>query len=126
MANIQLIHNLKLYRDAHGYTQEGLSKELNISRQAYSNYELGKRDPNLDLLIRLCKIYDITLDQLVHRPPTSCNLMIREANTPYTTAERTDSGDTLYLTVEEVVLLLNYREADEETRHIIDRLLQTK
>lgn len=126
MVNVQLIRNLKLYRDAYGYTQEWLSQQLSISRQAYSNYERGKREPDLDLLIQLCKIYDITLDQLIHRPPTSYNLMVHETKTAYTTAAETESEAMLYLTQEEVSLLLNYREADEETRHIVDRLLQTK
>lgn len=67
MANLQLTSNLYKYRKARGYTQEELSQQLSISRQAYSNYETGKRDSDLDLLIKLCSIYNITLDQLVHQ-----------------------------------------------------------
>ena len=47
MANIQLSYNLKRYREAYRYTQQKLADKINISRQAYSNYETGKRDPDL-------------------------------------------------------------------------------
>ena len=67
MANIQLAYNLKRYREAYGFTQQALAERISISRQAYSNYETAKRDPDLDLLTKLCEVYSITLDQLVCR-----------------------------------------------------------
>ena len=39
MSNIQLVENLYRLRKAHHYTQQEISDLLNISRQAYSNYE---------------------------------------------------------------------------------------
>ena len=80
MANLQLSSNLYNYRKLYGYTQGRLSKRLNISRQAYSNYETGRRDPDLDLLIRLADFYHITLDQLVHQPFSSRNTEILREN----------------------------------------------
>ena len=49
------------------YTQQQISKMLNISRQAYSNYETSKRTPDLDSLIRLSQIYHVSLDELVNQ-----------------------------------------------------------
>ena len=63
MANIQLAANLRRLRSDHNYTQAQISDKLNISRQAYSNYEAGKRIPDLDLLIRIADIYHVTLDR---------------------------------------------------------------
>ena len=68
MANIQLTDNLKKYRKYHGFTQRVLAKKINISRQAYSNYETGKRSPDAEVLDKLCDIYSISLDQLVRQP----------------------------------------------------------
>ena len=56
MSNIQLVENLYRLRKAHHYTQQEISDLLNISRQAYSNYETSKRTPDLDSLIRLSLI----------------------------------------------------------------------
>ena len=57
MSNIQLAINLRRLRLDHNYTQQQLGKMLNLSRQAYSNYETGKRIPDIDLLIRIADIY---------------------------------------------------------------------
>ena len=65
MANIQLSANLKRLRTDHDYTQTKIAKMLNISRQAYSNYETGNRSPDLDMLIRIADIYHVTLEQLI-------------------------------------------------------------
>ena len=64
MANIQLARNLRFRRRVLGYTQEDVGNMLNISRQAYSNYETGARMPDLDCLVRLCEILQVTLDEL--------------------------------------------------------------
>ena len=53
MSNIQLVENLYRLRKAHHYTQQEISDLLNISRQAYSNYETSKRAPDLDSLISM-------------------------------------------------------------------------
>ena len=126
MANLQLINNLSKYREYYGYTQEKLCEYLNISRQAYSNYERGKRDPDLDLLIKLCGIYNITLDQLVQQPFQKNNLMIHEGRPPYTAAVEPESKDTLYLTKREISFLLDFREAESEKQYVIMQLLQNK
>lgn len=125
MANLQLSSNLYNYRKLYGYTQGRLSKRLNISRQAYSNYETGRRDPDLDLLIRLADFYHITLGQLVHQPFSSRNSeILRENNTPYTTGIDPETQDILYLNEKETTLIMKYREADDAKRQVIDQILR--
>ena len=68
VANVQLVENLRRLRDEHNYTQLQISKRLNISRQAYSNYETGKRVPDIETLLRLTDIYRISLEDLIARP----------------------------------------------------------
>ena len=63
MANIQLSKNLRYKRKQYNLTQEDISAKLNISRQAYSNYETGKRIPDLDSLTYLCHIFNLSLDE---------------------------------------------------------------
>lgn len=75
MSNIQLVENLYRLRKAHHYTQQEISDLLNISRQAYSNYETSKRTPDLDSLMRLADIYGVSLDQLVNHPCTKDGLI---------------------------------------------------
>ena len=65
MPNIQLANNLRYLRKQCGLTQTTLSDMLNISRQAYSNYETSKRTPDLDSLLLLASFYQVNLDALV-------------------------------------------------------------
>ena len=39
-----------------GLTQEEVAKRLGISQVAYGRYELGAREPNLDLIFRIADV----------------------------------------------------------------------
>lgn len=45
--------------------QEDVAKVLNITRQQYQLYESGKRKLPIDLLIELCKFYDVSSDYML-------------------------------------------------------------
>lgn len=115
------MYNLKRYREARNLTQKALADKLNISRQAYSNYETGKRDPDLGLLARLCDVYDITLDELVRQPFSYDGL--KEPKVPYHICYRENSDDILYLTDEEIQFVLEYRSAEWERQHLVGYVL---
>lgn len=46
-------------------SQENVARQLNISRQAISKWENGYNYPDIDNLILLSKIYDISTDDLL-------------------------------------------------------------
>lgn len=125
MSNIQLAANLRRLRDDHNYTQMQIGRKLNISRQAYSNYETGKRIPDIDMLVRIANIYHVTLEQLVSQPCTKGGI-INEASGPYFTGMEIESADTIYLTREEVELLTSYRNASEDDRRLTRKVLKIK
>lgn len=62
-----LQNELKRYREKNNYSQEEIATKINITQQAYSNYEKGNRLPNIEILIKLADIYDISLDLLTGR-----------------------------------------------------------
>ncbi|MBU3839720.1 MAG: helix-turn-helix transcriptional regulator [Candidatus Ruminococcus intestinipullorum] len=123
MSNIQLVKNLHRLRKAHGYTQKQISERLNISRQAYSNYETGKRAPDLDSLIRLADLYHISLDELVNQI-YDIDHVIYERKGPFTPAMEIENADTIYLTKEEVELLQKYRMLSCEDRLLLKRFFK--
>ena len=53
---------LKTLRLEKGLTQAEVSKELGLTRNAFSNYEMGIREPSLDTLKKICKFFDISAD----------------------------------------------------------------
>lgn len=67
--------NLRALRLSKKYTQEEMGIKLNIQRQTYCNYENGRRLPNLEMLMEISLILDVTLDMLVtdvnSSPPAS-------------------------------------------------------
>ena len=67
MGETVFAHNLRFYREKAGFTQQEFSQMLNISRQAYSNYENGKRVPTLDIVCALAQFYGISIDELIGR-----------------------------------------------------------
>ncbi|MDR1263868.1 MAG: helix-turn-helix transcriptional regulator [Oscillospiraceae bacterium] len=58
---------LKKFRKEIGYTQEQVAEYLSVAKQTYQRYEANEREPNVDTLVRLCDLFDCTLDQLVGR-----------------------------------------------------------
>lgn len=59
------LENLRDLRKDFGYTQEQIATHLNISQRAYSHYENGTREIPLDLLIKVCQLYEVSLDFMV-------------------------------------------------------------
>lgn len=56
---------LKDLREDHDYKQKDIANLLDISQQYYSQYELGKYTMPIELLIKLAKYYNVSLDYLV-------------------------------------------------------------
>ena len=58
--------NLKRLRKEHQYTQENVAEKINVSRQSIAKWENGESTPDIDTLIKLSKLYNVTLDNLVN------------------------------------------------------------
>ncbi len=52
-------------REDNDKTQRQLANMLNCSQQVYSNYELGQRDIPTDILIKLSKYYNVSVDYIL-------------------------------------------------------------
>lgn len=57
--------NLQHLRATRNMTQEQLAMLLGVSRQSVSKWEAEKAYPEMDKLIKICNIFDCTLDELV-------------------------------------------------------------
>lgn len=56
---------LKLIRKSKGYSQLKVAFDLNISREALSYYENGKRSPDVDMLQRMSDYFDVSIHFLI-------------------------------------------------------------
>lgn len=58
-------YNLRKYRKREQYSQVELSRLINYGYTAIANYESGRNEPSLDVLIALAKILGVTIDELI-------------------------------------------------------------
>lgn len=56
---------LRQIRKKKGYSQLKVAMELNISREALSYYETGKRNPDLEMLTQMSKYFNVSIHYLV-------------------------------------------------------------
>ena len=56
-------------RTAKGFSQGALAEELGVSRQSVSKWETDASVPELDKLVKMAKLFGVTLDELVTGEP---------------------------------------------------------
>lgn len=61
--------NLKHIREPRGMTQEQLAAELNVTRQAVSNWENGKTEPDIETLGKIAGCLGTTIEELIYGSP---------------------------------------------------------
>ena len=62
---MELANNLKYYREKAGFTQEQVANELRVTRQSISRWENGKSYPDLDNLVLISELYQVSIDHLI-------------------------------------------------------------
>ncbi|MFE2597760.1 helix-turn-helix domain-containing protein [Streptomyces sp. NPDC059396] len=62
---------LRAAREQRGATLTGVSRATGISLSTLSRIETGRRKPTLEVLLRLAKAYDISLDELAGTAPAA-------------------------------------------------------
>jgi len=65
MENLICMNGLREIRIKKGYTQLKVAMDLNISREALSYYENGKRSPDLQMLVLMSEYFDVSIDYLI-------------------------------------------------------------
>ena len=57
---------LKLIRKRRNLNQLKVALDLNISREALSHYENGKRNPDLRMLRRMSEYFNVSIDYIIN------------------------------------------------------------
>ena len=56
---------LKSIRKQRKLSQQKVAMELNISREALSHYENGRRAPSIGMLIKMSDYFNVSIDYLI-------------------------------------------------------------
>ncbi|MET7021285.1 helix-turn-helix domain-containing protein [Bacillus mycoides] len=62
---MSLGQQLKRLRESKGFSQEDVAKKIGVTRQAVYKWEYDKSCPDIDNLILLSEMYNVTLDELI-------------------------------------------------------------
>lgn len=57
---------LRKIRKERNLNQLKVAMDLNISREALSHYENGKREPSIDILNKLSEYFNVSIDYLIN------------------------------------------------------------
>ena len=61
--------NLQNVRISRGFTQSELAEKLGVRSSTISQYEKGKRSPNINILKKLAEVLSCTVDDLLDTKP---------------------------------------------------------
>ena len=74
--------NLMALRRSRNWSQEELGERLGVTRQTVSKWELGQTTPELEKLVELAKLFDLSLDALVNGASTSPDFSKHQGDGP--------------------------------------------
>lgn len=77
-SSIKIGKNLQKIRKSYGYTQERLAEEIEVSIRYVSDMEQDRAKPSYEVLIRICNLYKIALNQIFSGYLTDTNNKILE------------------------------------------------
>ena len=97
-------------RKSRGWSQAELGRRLQISPSAVGMYEQGRREPSLELLVEMTKVFDVTADFLltgsVRAEKDSLRVSEAVENCRMQMAQRLKNRGASALTAEEFAVLL--------------------
>ena len=100
--------NLRILREVRNLTQQQVADLINLSRSSYTYYENDGREPSLDTLLSLSKLYNTSIDSML----TSSNVL-RSAPVMF------NAKDMLTVDIlekDEQNVVLNYRMLSDEDK----------
>ena len=65
MSRGDLMKGLKMIRKERNLNQLKVALDLNISREALSHYENGKREPSIAMLCKMSEYFNVSIDYLI-------------------------------------------------------------
>jgi transcriptional regulator with XRE-family HTH domain len=61
----QIAYNIKFFREQYGWTQKELADKIMLSRSVIAKWENNTAVPDVDSLIKLSRVFNVSLDHLV-------------------------------------------------------------
>lgn len=105
---MELGKQIKYYRSEKALSQDNLAERVFVSRQTISNWENNKSYPDINSLLRLGEVFDITMDQLLKGDLEIMKEKINSTDIQKMKAMSIVYGGLLLLTVISLPILFHY------------------
>jgi transcriptional regulator with XRE-family HTH domain len=106
---MQLHEKLKALRLRNYLTQQDIADKLGVTRSTVSNFEIGRRKPEIDVLEKLAAVYGVDLNYFATQPVRANDLieLVERAENIFNNPEITeDKKDKVYTDLMRVYLAM--------------------
>lgn len=107
---------LKFYRHECGLTQQQVADRLKIERSTYTYYETGKTKPDINTLIKIAKVFNISYTKLLEGIEDELETVVADIHSGAPAEEDTMKYRTHAATKYEVELLFVVRNLTPKQR----------
>jgi transcriptional regulator with XRE-family HTH domain len=105
-----LSQTLKKLRENSGYTQQQVANALSIERSTYTYYETGKTTPDINTIIKLSKIFNISYTEMLENEERECCKSLNDScDDLYSCYDSKDFNHVYELSKKEKTLISLYR-----------------
>lgn len=127
MSELLLKDKLRELRTRMHYTQSKVSQYLNMTRQGYAHYEAGLRNPDYQTLLKLSKLYQVDISELINPQTTPINHdSVHESESFQANAENHKNHRVIHLSTDEKKLFNLYSKLNDHDKHEILIFLENK
>ena len=117
---MQLHDKLRALRLSRYYTQQDIAEMLGVTRSTISNFEIGRRKPEIDVLEKLAEIYGVDLNYFATNSMQSSDLMllVKKAESIFNDPAITEATkDRVYQSLMKVYLTM--KEGSHHDKHTL-------
>lgn len=131
MPELLLKDKLRELRTRMHYTQSKVGQYLNMTRQGYAHYEAGLRSPDYQTLLKLSKLYQVDIGELINSHTTPILPEALHDNIDYTIKPgvcnlKSPSSRVIQLTQDEKKLFNLYGKLTVAEKQEVLTFLETK
>ena len=123
LPKLRFREKLRELRVKSGYTQQQIADILNCSRSTYTYYETGKSSPDLPTLVKLAKILNVSVSDLLEEESGGSSLV---ADVKTATRSKKNASHIYDLSADEMKLVGYFRAFAPEEKEELLRRLQEK
>lgn len=121
---------LKKLRENCGFTQQQVADTLNIDRSTYAYYETGKTTPDINTIIKLAKIYNVSYAEIFEdedkKNHSRVSDILTEDDNILLKYGRKNNHQIYELTREEQKIIMGYRLLSKEYQDKILKEIYTQ